>query len=84
MIIVDVKGSSRATSDFVASIPGQRRGIPVIAMAFEDEPDARRSLLRAGADAVFVRRAELLAYRAEAAAIVSFQRRWSHLDAVGT
>jgi len=84
MIIVDLKGSSRATSNFVARIPGQRRGIPVVAMAFEDEPGAPRSLLQVGADAVFVRRAELLAYRAETAAIIDFQRRWSRLDAVGT
>lgn len=84
MIIVDVKDSSRATADFVARIPGQRRGIPVVAMAFEDDPNASRSLLQAGADAVFVRRADRLAYRAEVAAIVEFQRRWSHLDMVGT
>lgn len=84
MIVVDLKGSSRATAEFVARIPSQRRGIPVAAMAFEDGPDAAGSLLRAGADAVFVRRGDLLAYREEASALVEFQRRWSHLDAVGT
>lgn len=84
MIIVDLKGNSRATRDFVARIPGTRRGVAVAAMALDDDPDSRRSLLQAGADAVFVRRADLQDYRAEAAAIVEFQRRWMPLGAVGT
>ena len=44
----------------------------------------RENLLDAGADAVFERHAELQAYRAEAAAIVSFWVRNQRLDAVGT
>lgn len=86
LVIVDLKSSSTATRDFIAEIAGLEgsRSLVIVAMAPNSDRATRDALLDAGADAVFVRHAELAAYRAEAAVIVSFWVRNQRLDAVGT
>ncbi len=86
LVIVDLKSSSTAASEFIAAIAGleRSRSLVIAAMAPNLDRATRDSLLDAGADAVFERHADLQAYRAEAAAIVSFWVRNQHLDAVGT
>jgi CheY-like chemotaxis protein len=86
LVIVDLKSSSTAARDFIAEIAGleRSRSLVIAAMAPSLDRDMRDGLLDAGADAVFERHAELQAYRAEAAAIVSFWVRNQRLDAVGT
>ena len=86
LVIVDLKSNSTAASEFVAAIAAleRSRSLVIAAMAPSLDRTTRDSLLDAGADAVFERHADLQAYRAEAAAIVSFWVRNQHLDAVGT
>jgi CheY-like chemotaxis protein len=86
LVIVDLKSSSTAASEFIAEIAGleRSRGLVIAAMAPSLDRVVRDSLLDAGADAVFERHADIQAYRAEAAAIVSFWVRNQRLDAVGT
>ena len=86
LVIVDLKSSSTAASEFIAEIAGleRSRSLVIAAMAPNLDRTTRDSLLDAGADAVFERHADLQAYRAEAAAIVSFWVRNQRLDAVGT
>jgi CheY-like chemotaxis protein len=86
LVIVDLKASSTAASEFIAEIAGLERfrSLVIAAMAPNLDRTTRDSLLDAGADAVFERHADLQAYRAEAAAIVSFWVRNQRLDAVGT
>jgi CheY-like chemotaxis protein len=86
LVIVDLKSSSSAATEFVTAIASleRSRGLVIAAMAPNLDRTTRDSLLDAGADAVFERHADLQAYRAEAAAIVSFWVRNQHLDAVGT
>lgn len=86
LMIVDLKSSSTAASAFIAEVAGleRSRNLVIAAMAPNLDRSTRDSLLDAGADAVFERHADLPAYRAEAAAIVSFWVRNQHLDAVGT
>ena len=86
LVIVDLKSSSTAASEFIAEVAGleRSRSLVIAAMAPNLDRATRDSLLNAGADAVFERHADLQAYRAEAAAIVSFWVRNQHLDAVGT
>ena len=86
LVIVDLKSSSTAASEFIAEVAGleRSRSLVIAAMAPNLDRTTRDSLLNAGADAVFERHADLQAYRAEAAAIVSFWVRNQHLDAVGT
>jgi CheY-like chemotaxis protein len=86
LVIVDLKASSTAASEFIAEIAGleRSRSLVIAAMAPNLDRTTRDSLLDAGADAVFERHADLQAYRAEAAAIVSFWVRNQRLDAVGT
>lgn len=86
LVIVDLKSSSTAARDFIAEITGleRSRSLVIAALAPSLDRAARESLLDAGADAVFERHADLQAYRAEAAAIVSFWVRNQRLDAVGT
>lgn len=86
LVIVDLKSSSTAASEFIAQIAALERSrcLVIVAMAPTLDRATRESLLDAGADAVFERHAELQAYRAEAAAIVSFWVRNQRLDAVGT
>lgn len=86
LVIVDLKSSSTATSDFVAKVSelDPRRDIPLVAMVPDGDRSCRDRLLGAGAHAVFERKADLHDYRAEAAAIVRFWVRNQHLEAVGT
>lgn len=86
LVIVDLKSSSTAASEFIAEVAvlERSRSLVIAAMAPNLDRTTRDSLLNAGADAVFERHADLQAYRAEAAAIVSFWVRNQHLDAVGT
>ena len=86
LLIVDLKSSSTAASEFIAEISGleRSRNLVIAAMAPNLDRSTRDSLLDAGADAVFERHADLQSYRAEAAAIVSFWVRNQRLDAVGT
>ena len=86
LVIVDLKSSSTAASEFIAAISGleRSRGLVIAAMAPDLDRPTRDRLIKAGADAVFERHADLHAYRAEAAAIVSFWVRNQRLDAVGT
>ena len=86
LLIVDLKSSSTAASEFIAEVSGleRSRSLVIAAMAPNLDRTTRDSLLNAGADAVFERHADLQAYRAEAAAIVSFWVRNQRLDAVGT
>ena len=86
LVIVDLKSSSTAASEFIAEIAAleRSRNLVIAAMAPNLDRSTRDSLLDAGADAVFERHADLQSYRAEAAAIVSFWVRNQRLDAVGT
>jgi DNA-binding response OmpR family regulator len=86
LVIVDLKASSTASADFIAEVTAleRSRSLVIAAMAPSLDRATRESLLDAGADAVFERHADLQAYRAEAAAIVSFWVRNQRLDAVGT
>ena len=86
LVIVDLKSSSTAASEFIAEIAALERSRNLVnaAMAPNLDRSTRDSLLDAGADAVFERHADLQSYRAEAAAIVSFWVRNQRLDAVGT
>jgi DNA-binding response OmpR family regulator len=85
LLIVDLKSSSTANLDFVASIQSlaRQKGVPVVVMAQKIDRAGREALHDAGASAVFFRQAELEAYRREAAGIVSFWARNQRLDAVG-
>lgn len=86
LIIVDLKSTSTAGRDFIAKLAEleSSRRLVIAAMAPNLDRNTRDDLLDAGADAVFERRADLQAYRAEAAAIVSFWVRNQRLEAVGT
>lgn len=86
LLIVDLKSSSTAANEFIAEVAGleRSRALVIAAMAPNLDRSTRDSLLNAGADAVFERHADLNAYRAEAAAMVSFWVRNQRLDAVGT
>lgn len=86
LVIVDLKSSSSAASDFIAEISNleRSRALVIVAMAPTLDRTTRDSLLDAGADAVFERHADIQAYRSEAASIVSFWVRNQRLDAVGT
>ncbi|MDC9825518.1 hypothetical protein PRN20_17435 [Devosia sp. ZB163] len=86
LVIVDLKGSSTATRDFIVKLRGMGdgRALLIAAIAPSQERETRDFLLSAGADAVFERQADINFFRREAAAIVGFWVRNQHLDAVGT
>lgn len=86
LVIIDLKSSSGATSDFIKRLKAKQGAddLVVVAMAPTLDRDVRDALLDAGAAAVFERHSELAAYRKEAASIVSFWVRNQRLDAVGT
>ena len=86
LVIVDLKSSSSATSDFIVKLRSMRdgRSLLIAAIAPALDKNGRDALLDAGADAVFERCADIDSFRREAAAIVSFWVRNHHLDAVGT
>ncbi|MEO5807768.1 hypothetical protein [Devosia sp.] len=85
MLIVDLKASSLATQEFVASIAAAAGDLdlPIVAMAQADDRETRSALYRAGAAGVFVRHADRDAYRLQAAEIVSFWARIRRPAAVG-
>lgn len=85
LLIVDLKSHSGANLEFLYSIQSlaRQKGVPVAVMSPPLERAGRDALHDAGASAVFFRRAELDAYRREAAGIVSFWARSQRLDAVG-
>lgn len=85
LVIVDLKAHSNANLEFITSIQPllQQKGVMIAAMVQAADLAQRSALQHAGASAVFVRHAELDAYRREAASIVSFWARGQRLDAVG-
>lgn len=85
MVIIDLKAHSNANLEFITSIQPliRQKGVLVVAMMHAADPAQRHALQQAGASAVFLRHAELDAYRREAASIVSFWARSQRLDAVG-
>lgn len=85
MVIVDLKAHSGANLEFVARNQAlfRQKGVPLAVMTASADRAGRRHLQDAGAAAVFFRQADLVAYRHEAAAIVSFWARHQRLDAVG-
>jgi DNA-binding response OmpR family regulator len=85
LVIVDLKAHGLANLEFLASVQPllRQKGVPVVVMvppASQSQVDALRE---AGAASVFIRHAELDAYRREAASIISFWARNQRLDAVG-
>lgn len=85
IVIVDLKAHSGANLEFLAAMQSvaRQKGVPLVVMAPPLDREGREALLVAGASAVFIRHAELDAYRREAASIVSFWARSQRLDAVG-
>jgi len=85
LLIIDLKSHSGANLEFLHrnNTLLRQKGIPVAVMTPPSDREARETLHRAGASAVFFRQSELDAYRHEAAAIVSFWARNQRLDAVG-
>lgn len=85
LMIVDLKSSSSANSEFVAALRSRPAGadVAIAVMAATPTQPERESLLRAGADAVFVRHADIVAYRREAASIISYWVRQQSLEAIG-
>lgn len=85
LVIVDLKGHSGATRDFIAHIvqAANENGTLVVAMAPSLEREEREALLQAGAAAVFERHSDITAYRREAASIVSFWARHRDPEQVG-
>jgi DNA-binding NarL/FixJ family response regulator len=85
LLIIDLKAHSGANLEFLHRNHTllRQKGIPVAVMTPPSDREARETLHRAGASAVFFRQSELDAYRHEAAAIVSFWARHQRLDAVG-
>lgn len=82
LIVVDLKAHSGATREFVDAIHplARQKGVPVVAMVPAHDGEA---LQPAGAAAMFLRHADIDAYRREAASIVSFWVRLQRPDAVG-
>lgn len=85
LVIVDLKAHSSANLDFITAHHAMWRpkGVPIVVMSAPLDRQARETLERAGASAVFFRHAELDAYRREVAGIVSYWARTQRLDAVG-
>jgi CheY-like chemotaxis protein len=84
MVIVDLKASSAATAEFIATLRIAAPGLLVVAMSPSLDRTCRDKLLDAGAAAVFERHADLNLYRREAASIVAYWVRGQRLNAVGT
>ncbi len=84
-IIVDLKGHSDATRDFIAEIAGaaEHANLPILAMALSDDQQTSVALHAAGASAVFVRHADRDDYARQASEIVSFWVRLQRPVAVG-
>jgi hypothetical protein len=86
LVIVDLKSSSRASEDFIATIRALPRAndLLVAALAPSLDREVRDNLLDAGADAVFQRHPDIESFRRETASIVSFWVRHQRLNAIGT
>lgn len=84
LAIVDLKGSSTATRDFVRELKDRAPDLVVVAMSPTLEREVRDTLLDAGAAAVFERHADISRYRSEAASIVDFWARQQRLERTGT
>lgn len=85
LVIVDLKSHSAANAEFLRSVnplAGQA-GMLMVAMSQCDKPATRAALLEAGATTVFIRHAELGAYRREAASLVKFWARSLRPETVG-
>ena len=85
LVIVDLKAHSAANLEFLRATQSllRQKNVPVAVMVQSSAPDNRDTLLAAGATNVFIRHAELDAYRREAASLVSFWARSQRLEAVG-
>lgn len=85
MVVADLKSHSTASLDFIKAINSliEQKSLVVAVMIAADDRAQRGELLEAGAAAVFYRHADLDAYRAEAASLVSFWARNQRLEAVG-
>ncbi|WIY51895.1 hypothetical protein O9Z70_10415 [Devosia sp. YIM 151766] len=85
LVLIDLKAHSGANLEFVVRNHAmlRQKGIPLAVMSAPIDQAGRQALHDAGAANVFFRQAELVAYRHEAAAIVSFWARHQCLDAVG-
>ncbi len=86
LVVVDLKGSSAATAEFISnlrSMPGGKE-LVIAAVSPTLARSTREALIEAGADAVFERHADIDAYRREAAGIVSYWVRNQRLQAIGT
>lgn len=84
-LVIDLKAHSQANRDFLLTIRPllHRTGLEAVVMAQTSDPLLARSLHEAGAAAVFIRHAELEAYRRQAADIVGFWARDRRLEAIG-
>jgi hypothetical protein len=76
-VVVDLKGGSRATENFVRRLVEMLPGpsIPVIAFAPADKQEVRDRITAAGAVAVFARGADAPSYRREVAELAVFLNR---------
>lgn len=85
MVVADLKAHSGASLDFLRAINSliEQKQLTVAVIIAADDRAQRDSLIEAGAAAVFYRYADLDAYRAEAASLVSFWARNQRLEAVG-
>lgn len=74
MVIVNLKGHSTATAEFIGAIETLVRdaGVPVVALASSLDAPTRNALIEAGADGVFERHADLDMYRREMAQLTRF------------
>jgi DNA-binding response OmpR family regulator len=86
LVIVDLKAKSTAMHDLITAIRPMAdvAGSMIVALSPNMEKSARNTLLMAGADAVFERQAELVAYQREIADMIGFWVRKQPLHAVGT
>ncbi|WP_375451590.1 hypothetical protein [uncultured Devosia sp.] len=85
LVLVDLKSHSDANLEFVTALSPMATtlAIPIAVMAQQADRHIADALHHAGAAAVFLRHADLPAYRREAANIVSFWARSQRLDTVG-
>ncbi|WP_404402662.1 hypothetical protein [Pelagibacterium halotolerans] len=74
MVIVNLKGYSSASAEFIADIEKlvHNADIPIVALASTLDASTRNTLLAAGASAVFEHHADLDAYRREMAQLTRF------------
>ena len=85
LLVVDLKGHSDATLEFVRRhhVELRQKGVSLVVMVPPYDGVRRMTYLEAGAAAVFFRQPELNAYRQELTAITNFWADTGRLDAVG-